>query len=185
MKHKLTFIFKSVNSPYHHHIVREMWHLLLRAVTLWLELCVADESVTVASCVWLRTCNRCMTEHQVTPTTVASLNPNILYSCKSVMDVRSNSQGVKTYKEILEILELLSNVDPGGDRKTVLATKEMTFFVKPFEHQIQWSSEASQHHCRTQCKSMNKYDQNFYDFIVEVSTNTIKNNFSCLLFTCS
>lgn len=53
------------------------------------------------------------------------------------MDVRSSSQGVKTYKEILEILELLSNVDPGSDRKTVLATKEMTFFVKPFEHQIQ------------------------------------------------
>lgn len=78
-----------------------------------------------------------MPEHQVTPTTVASLSPIALYLCKSVMDVRSGSQGVKTYKEILGMLELLSNVDPGGDRKTVLAKKEMTFSVKPLEHQIQ------------------------------------------------
>lgn len=154
----MTFILKSVNSPYHRHIILEMWLLLLYASSLRLELCVAGEFVTLASYVWLWKFNRCMPEHQVTPTTVASLSPIALYLCKSVMDVRSGSQGVKTYKEILGMLELLSNVDPGGDRKTVLAKKEMTFSVKPLEHQIQWSSEASQHHCRTQ-SSLQVYEK--------------------------
>lgn len=87
----MTFILKSVNSPYYCHILLEMWLLLLYAARLRLELCVADEFVTVASYVWLGTFNQCMPEHQVTPTTVASLSPIALFLRKSVMDVRSGS----------------------------------------------------------------------------------------------